>query len=143
MANNFFGGYSQPQQSFMQYQQPQQNNILVVPVQGEAGARIYPVAAGNTVLLIDFDSKKFWLKSTDTSGLPSRFAAFTFTEEVIQPEGTGNFISRNEFNELKQNIDKQFQTLIDIVRGETNNVATAFEKPSNVKTATSDVRKKL
>ena len=114
MANNYFGGYSPPQQQFFQqFQQPQQqnNSVSVVTVQGEAGARIYPVAAGNTVLLIDFDSKKFWLKSTDLNGMPSRFAAFNFTEEIKQADNTDNFISRNEFNELKQSIDNQFKNL--------------------------------
>lgn len=137
---NFFGGYS-PQQQYFQYQQPQQqtNTISVVTVQGEAGARIYPVAAGNTVLLIDFDAKKFWLKSTDTGGLPLRFAAFNFTEEIVQTQGdTSNFISRNEFNDLKQSIDNQFKQLIDSVQGAIKNVqpSTTAGQPSNVQSTT-------
>lgn len=140
MANNFFGGYNPPQQ-FMQYQQPQpqpqsNNSVSVVTVQGEAGARIYPVAAGNTVLLIDFDSKKFWLKSTDNGGLPSRFAAFSFKEDVTQNDTAGNFISRNEFDELKQNIDKQFNMLADIIKGAANNVPTNFKQSADVSATT-------
>lgn len=130
---NFFGGYS-PQQ--FQFQQPQSNNtnVIVVPVQGEAGARVYPVAAGNTVLLIDFDAKKFWLKSTDFNGMPSRFATFNFTEEIQQRGGdTSNFISRTEFNDLKQSIDKQFSQLIDSIQGAIKNVqpATPIKQSSN------------
>lgn len=124
---NFFGGYS-PQQ--FQYQQPQNNNtnVTVVPVQGEAGARVYPVAAGNTVLLIDFDSKKFWLKSTDFNGMPSRFATFNFTEEVQQ--NGDNFISRTEFNDLKQAIDNQFKQLIDSIQGAIKNVSSNSTTPT-------------
>lgn len=136
MANNYFGGYSPPQQFFQQFQQPQQqnNSVSVVTVQGEAGARIYPVAAGNTVLLIDFDSKKFWLKSTDLNGMPSRFATFNFTEEIKQADNTDNFISRNEFNELKQSIDNQFKNLSDAIKGAINNVSNSAvaQQPANV-----------
>ena len=136
MANNFFGGYSPPQQFFQQFQQPQQqnNSVSVVTVQGEAGARIYPVAAGNTVLLIDFDVKKFWLKSTDLNGMPSRFAAFNFTEEIKPANDTDNFISRNEFNDLKQSIDNQFKNLSDAIKGAINNVPNSAinQQPPNV-----------
>ena len=137
MANNYFGGYSPPQQFFQQFQQPQpqqNNSVSVVTVQGEAGARIYPVAAGNTVLLIDFDSKKFWLKSTDLNGMPSRFAAFSFTEEIKPANDTDNFISRNEFNELKQSIDNQFKNLSDAIKGAINNVSNSAinQQPANV-----------
>ena len=137
MANNFFGGYSPPQQQFLQYQQPQTNNngVIVVTVQGEAGARVYPVAAGNTVLLIDFDAKKFWLKSTDLNGMPSRFATFNFAEEIQQQGGdTVNFISRNEFNDLKKSIDNQFKQLSEYIKGAINNVPAVSTngQPSNV-----------
>lgn len=133
---NYFGGYSPPQQFFPYQQQPPQNNgVMVVTVQGEAGARVYPVAAGNTVLLIDFDAKKFWLKSTDNNGMPSRFAAFTFTEEVVRQIGdAGNFISRTEFDDLKQSIDAQFRQLADIIKGGTSNVPVpaVVKQPANV-----------
>lgn len=136
---NYFGGYSPPQQ-FFPYQQPTTNNgVMVATVQGEAGARVYPVAAGNTVLLIDFDAKKFWLKSTDNNGMPSRFAAFTFTEEVRQTGDTGNFISRGEFDDLKKTIDAQLKQIVDLIRGGTGNVATATavdEQPAIIPAAT-------
>lgn len=121
---NYFGGYSPPQQ----YQQPS-NNVIVVTVQGEQGASMYPVAAGNTVLLIDFNLKRFWLKATDINGLPARFAAFDFTE-VVKPAvqgDTGNFVSRSEFDELKKAID-QLGALI----GGANNVPTGNAKPTAI-----------
>ena len=131
---NYFGGYSPPQQQFMPYQQQQPNNsVTVVTVQSEAGARIYPVAAGNTVFLIDFDAHKFWLKSTDANGMPSRFATFNFTEEIVQ-QNQGDVVTRNEFNDLKKSIDVQFKQLIDAIKGANHNVSdsTIFEPPANV-----------
>lgn len=132
---NYFGGYSPPQQ----YQQPS-NNVIVVTVQGEQGASMYPVAAGSTVLLIDFNLKRFWLKATDINGLPARFAAFDFTE-VVKPAmqgDTGDFVSRSEFDELKKSIDN----LVALVGG-NGNASTANAKPATVQpvqTAVRDIR---
>lgn len=113
---NFFGGF-QPQQP----QYPQMNNsVIVVPVQGEQGANIYPVAAGNTVFLFDFNQKKFWIKATDINGLPAKFTAYDFTEEVKPVQTNGNFISRNEFEQLKNEIIENVKALV----GGKDNVAT-------------------
>lgn len=105
---NYIGGYTPPQQ-YQQYQPYQQanNSVSVVSVQGESGASMYPVAAGNTVLLMDFNLKKFWIKATDINGLPSRFAAFDFTEAVKPPSqnSTADFVPRAEFEELKKAIE--------------------------------------
>lgn len=57
----------QPQ---MQMQQPQSNNAGFVWVQGEAAAKAYPVAAGNSVLLMDSEAPVLYMKSTDVSGRP-------------------------------------------------------------------------
>lgn len=128
---NYFGGYPQPQQ-YQQYQQPN-NNVIVVPVQGESGASMYPVAAGNTVLLMDFNLKKFWIKATDINGLPAKFAAFDFKEEVKPPpQGIDNFVSRNEFDEWKKSTDAQLQQIIGnlnvLVGGKNNATSTVLTK---------------
>lgn len=77
-----FTGYNQqyPTQNFTgyvpnPYQQPQpqtqnQNSAGFVWVQGEAAAKAYPVAAGNSVLLMDSDAPVLYMKSTDYSGKP-------------------------------------------------------------------------
>lgn len=137
---NFFGGYPQPQQ-YQQYPSYQQtnNNVIVVPVQGESGASIYPVAAGNTVLLMDFNLKKFWIKATDINGLPAKFAAFDFKEEVKPiPQGNGNFVSRNEFDEWRQGTDAQLQQILDRVNALIggNGNAQATPKQSGTTKAT-------
>lgn len=131
---NFFGGYPQPQ-PYQNYQQSN-NNVIVVPVQGESGASMYPVAAGNTVLLMDFNTKRFWIKATDINGLPSKFAAFDFTEVVRPlPQNENNFISRNEFDEWKKSTDAQLQQIIALVGGKNNATSTALTKPSTVQSA--------
>ena len=134
---NFFNPY---QQNYMQQQftQPQVNNtVLVVPVQGEAGANIYPVAAGNTVFLIDFATKTFWIKATDVNGIPSRFEAYEFKNKIIpqvQPTQGNNFVSQAEFDELKKQIGQLTASLNGLIsKGENLNAnATVNAKSSNV-----------
>lgn len=87
---------------------PQQNtnSVMVVFVDGEAGARSYPVAAGNTVMLMDFNSNNFWLKSTDTTGMPQQLRTFEFKEIIQQPAQSPAGVSREEFNSLSDKLDK-------------------------------------
>lgn len=53
-----------------QVNQQQTGNSGFVWVQGEAGAKAYPVAAGNSVLLMDSENPVLYMKSTDSSGKP-------------------------------------------------------------------------
>lgn len=62
-----------------QYQPPQQNGGLIW-VQGESGAKSYPVSAGQSVLLMDAESNRFFIKSADASGMPLPLRVFDYTE---------------------------------------------------------------
>lgn len=53
----------------MSYQAPTQNQSIIW-VQGEAGAKAYPVAAGQSVLLMDSEDAVLYVKSTDMTGRP-------------------------------------------------------------------------
>lgn len=67
-------GMQQPQmnyqQSYQQQPQPQMQNQSIIWVQGEAGAKAYPVAAGQSVLLMDSEDAVLYVKSTDMTGRP-------------------------------------------------------------------------
>lgn len=71
----YFGGYPATYQPMMQaqaFQQPQQaQQGGLIWVQGEAAAKSYMVAPGNTVQLWDSEEKIIYLKSADPSGMPS------------------------------------------------------------------------
>lgn len=89
-----------------QTQQPQQNNNGLIWVQGEAGAKSYPVAPGSTVMLMDSEESRFYIKSADVSGMPQPLRIFDYTERTAQskqPEviNADGFVSRAEFEELK------------------------------------------
>lgn len=72
---------------------PQVNQGLLW-VQGEAGAKSYLVAPNTTVLLMDSESSRFYLKSTDGAGMPN-LRTFEYTE-VLQ--NTSQALNRNDFN---------------------------------------------
>ena len=105
-------GYVWPNQSLtpVNNQMPQQqdfSSFITVPINGgEATANAYPVASGNTVILIDFESGKFWLKS-NANGIPQRLRAFSFTEDIKDaPTPANNGISRAEFDALSASVNK-------------------------------------
>lgn len=79
-------------------------------VKGEDGAANYPVASGNTVLLIDFESNKFWLKTN--VGMSQSMRVFSFVENTpkIEPQNT-DYVSKKEFDDLKSYLENQFQGL--------------------------------
>lgn len=49
-------------------------------VQGETGAKSYLVAPNTTVLLLDSENQRFYLKSADASGMPMPLRTFEYTE---------------------------------------------------------------
>lgn len=65
-------------------QQPQQNNNGILWVSGEVGAKSYLVAPGTSVLLMDSESEKFYIKSTDASGMPQPLRTFEYHEVGTQ-----------------------------------------------------------
>lgn len=95
------------QQYQMQYpqsyapQMPPQPDNGIIWVQGEAGARGYIVAPGNTVPLWDSESNTIYLKSVDPTGVPS-MRIIDYTERTtaqrqppVMPQQ--DYITRKEF----------------------------------------------
>ena len=56
------------------------NNQGILWVQGETGAKSYLVAPGSSVLLMDSESERFYIKSTDVSGMPQPLRIFEYHE---------------------------------------------------------------
>lgn len=73
----------QPQQTMPvqnQVQIPQTSQGGVNWVQGEAGARSWLTAPNTTALLMDSETDRFYLKSTDASGMPLPLRVFEYRE---------------------------------------------------------------
>ena len=85
-----------------QAQQAQQSGIIWV--QGEAAAKSYLVAPGNTVQLWDSEEKVIYLKSADASGMPS----MKVLDYTIRGEEKGKtekeYATRDELNALAEKI---------------------------------------
>lgn len=93
--------------------QPTQNGMIWV--QGEAGAKSYLVAAGQSVLLMDSEGSTFYIKSTDNSGMPMPLRIFDYKErtQTGQQSGlqNGNYVTHEELekwtNDLLEKINKE------------------------------------
>lgn len=89
-------------------QQPQQNNNGILWVSGEVGAKSYLVAPGTSVLLMDSESEKFFIKSTDVSGMPQPLRTFEYHEIGTQmppkqpvQNMDSKYVTRQEYDDLK------------------------------------------
>lgn len=94
-------------------------------VQGEAGAKAYPVNAGQSVLLMDSENDVFYIKSTDNSGMPLPLRTFDYKERTAQgtpktaqnaPQAeidTSLFVTRDE-------LEKRLAELVTKNRGVPN-----------------------
>lgn len=87
-------------------------------VQGEAGAKSWLVNPGATVLLMDSENQRFYLKSADMNGVPA-MRTFEYSEvgapkpqEAIQPV---NFVSVEEFNGFRDEVMKRLEDLSEPV----------------------------
>lgn len=109
MAYNY---YPYAAQNYMPQNQQNQNNSLIW-VQGENGAKAYLVAPGQTVLLMDSEGDKFYLKSSDMSGMPV-LRTFEYKEITQRTAGQTEratagqehqFVTRDEFDALKRAVE--------------------------------------
>ena len=99
----------------------QQANNGLIWVQGEAGAKSYIVAPGNTVMLMDSEGERFYLKSADASGMPMPLRIFEYKERTETPSQAfsapvtaqnvnfDNFVTREEFEQRMASMASQCQ----------------------------------
>ena len=105
--------------------QPQINQGLLW-VSGEVGAKSYLVAPNSTVLLMDSDASRFYLKSADQSGMPS-LRIFEYTEVVNAPQTSAiapnsdlkeldsKYVTREEYDGLKSLYGKILERLDSVL----------------------------
>lgn len=134
--SNFPVGYpAQPYPATMQtappvtqqVQQSQGGGILWC--QGEAGAKSYPVAPGSSVLLMDSEGSRFYIKSADPSGMPNPLRIFEFQEINVPSAPAVSPVSQNipdlsafvTRDELGNEIDRRLAVLLSNANGGTEN----------------------
>lgn len=130
--NNF----QQPYQMQQPVPQPQQqNNNGLIWVTGEVGAKSYLVAPNQSILLMDSEGDRFYLKSTDGAGMPT-LRTFEY-KEVFQNAQTGSntsnksmneqFVTREEYNALNGKYDELLARLEEMQKPKTRKGASVDE----------------
>jgi hypothetical protein len=128
---NMYGQtYGQPMQDRLmqmrQQYQPTMNQPMMpmnqgggnlIRVLGEAEAKGYLVAPGNTVVLFDSEKPMVYQKSVDVNGIPS-MRYFQITEvhpEQIPATGSDKYVLREEFDKLVQENNKILAMMQEIM----------------------------
>lgn len=116
----------QPQQNMSV--QPMQTNTnasdsYFIWVQGEAGAKSYPVARGTTVPLFDSEGDFVYFKSVDNNGVPLPLVTKVIsdpvteskTEETVQPQADlSNYVTKESYDDLKKKYDDLDMRILDL-----------------------------
>lgn len=102
--------YQQPLDNLGQLRMWQQQQATGINwVQGIDAAKAYIVAAGSSVLLLDSESQCFYIKSTDTSGMPQPLRIFDYTErtaDIAEDVSRETYATKDEVAELLERIKK-------------------------------------
>lgn len=108
--------------------QPQQINQGLLWVQGETGAKSYLVAPNSTVLLMDSENSRFYLKSADGAGMPNmrifEYKEITNTPQNVlqgqysnEKELNDKYVTREEYDGLK----RQYEAIMERLDSISNN----------------------
>lgn len=102
-------------QPMMQPQQQAQPDNGMIWVQGEAGAKAYMVAPGNSVVLWDSEDHVIYIKSADAAGMPG-MRVFEYVERTAAPRnvsvGNANqYVTRAEFEDFAARINQMMQPM--------------------------------
>lgn len=115
--NNDRLAYLQQYQQQMPQAQPQAPNQGILWVQGEAGAKSYLVSLGASVLLMDSEASKFYIKSVDNTGMPN-MRTFEYKEvlpsqnpQAAEESKAIEYATQEEIAELKKQIEELKQKL--------------------------------
>lgn len=118
----------------------QQVNQGLLWVSGEVGAKSYLVAPNSTVLLMDSDSSRFYLKSADNAGMPS-LRIFEYKEVTSAPQNApqasnldektldGKYVTREEYEGLKRQYQSIMERLDSMVSNTESVEQTSKPKP--------------
>ena len=92
---------------------PQQYNPMPQPsngglnwCQGLSGAKAWFVPAGQTALLMDSEDQRFYIKTTDPSGMPMPIRTYAYTEVHAETRTDAPvYATKEELDELKRMIE--------------------------------------
>lgn len=125
MANNNFAfmpnmGFNNP----MPQQQPQQQSGLSIDeVRSEDEANRYWVAPGMTAVLMNFQEKVFYIKSSPMGTVPPPLRTFRFEEVVPQPvvQAQNDPSQQNQIDELREMINNLAVNMNSLIQNQNGN----------------------
>lgn len=87
-------------------------------VQGEAGAKSWFVAPGATVLLMDSENQRFYLKSADMNGMPT-MKTYEYIEvgpqKPAEAQPVAGFVTVEAFEQFRNDVLKRLDDLSEPV----------------------------
>lgn len=119
-GNPYMQNFNPYQQLQMQQAQPQQTQQEVVKVNGEPGARAYPMGANSSALLLDSSGLLVWLVTTDGAGYKT-VSAYDITPHQEAPAP--------DYSSLEQRISR----LEGMIHESTSNTSAARHESYAVK----------
>lgn len=97
----------------------------IIWVQGENAAKAYPVASGQSVLLMDSEDSVMYIKSTDQSGMPQPLRVFEYKERAsgqnastIASKTSDEYVSRKEFEAFREDVRREISGISHMEEGE-------------------------
>lgn len=103
-----------------QYQQTQPVNQGLLWVSGEAGAKAYLLTPNTSVLLLDSESERFYIKTADQAAMPT-LRTYEYKEVTAgvtpapqkQPEMSmdDKYVTRQEYNDLRGKYEELYGLL--------------------------------
>lgn len=135
--NQYKMPYQQPMQPVQTAQttQPQQNGNSIIWVQGEAGAKSFLVAPGQSVLLMDSEASRFYIKASDNTGMPLPLRTFEYTE-IIAGQALMPNISDTQSN--VSNVDLSQFVTHDELNEKLSQLSPATKKTTKAKEETTN-----
>lgn len=91
-------------------QQQQQTNVIWVA--NETEAKNYPVAPGNSVILMDNDKPIAYKKTADFSGRALPLEVYDLVRRD-EPKEEGEYLSRKDFDAFLDKLDKRFAEITE------------------------------
>jgi hypothetical protein len=118
-----------PQQGYMPQQSAQMSstpNSSITWVQGDVGARAYPISPGSSILLMDSEEQNFYIKSADMTGMPSlkKYAYSEVINEPVRLESKQSYDSKDDIQALRNEIKELKNKLVTIENMKTEQSAT-------------------
>ena len=92
--------------------------ITVVLVNDMSQADSYTINPNSSMLFMNYAMTEFKMRSRDMNGFPSPDRTWTMKETTPQPApvNTGNFVTKEEFNNMTTSMNEQFDKLFKMLQ---------------------------